>query len=145
MVEWLEEVHLRDPSHAQKLGISLVFQELALCTNMSVAENIFTNAQPVRHYDLINFEEMYDGVRVSLKAFGVELDPRMPLRNFDLATQQIVEIARAIQRNASVLLLDEPTSAIGSKETMRLFQVIRTLRDQGVGVVYVSHKLDGVF
>ena len=144
---WLNgsEVHLRDPSHAQKLGISLVFQELALCTNMSVAENIFTNAQPVRHYDLINFEEMYDGVRVSLKAFGVELDPRMPLRNFDLATQQIVEIARAIQRNASVLLLDEPTSAIGSKETMRLFQVIRTLRDQGVGVVYVSHKLDEVF
>jgi ABC-type sugar transport system ATPase subunit len=139
------EVQLHDPSQAQHLGISLVFQELALCTNMSVAENIFTNIQPVNGFDFINFDEMYSVAGTSLQAFGVELDPQAPLRNYNLATQQIVEIARAIQRNASVLLLDEPTSSIGSKETDRLFQVIRTLRDQGVGVVYVSHKLDEVF
>lgn len=139
------EIHLRDPSHAQHLGISLVFQELALCTNMSVAENVFTNIQPVKAFDFINFDEMYAAAGTSLQTFGVELDPRMLLHNFNLATQQIVEIARAIQRNASVLLLDEPTSAIGSKETERLFQVIRTLSNHGVGVVYVSHKLDEVF
>ncbi|MBV5279752.1 MAG: sugar ABC transporter ATP-binding protein, partial [Actinobacteria bacterium] len=139
------EVQLHNPSHAQHLGISLVFQELALCTNMSVAENIFTNIQPVNGFDFIKFDEMYDIAGTSLQAFGLELDPRMPLHNFNLATQQIVEIARAIQRNASVLLLDEHTSAIGSKETERLFQVIRTLRDHGVGVVYVSHKLDEIF
>jgi len=139
------EIHLQNPNHAQHLGISLVFQELALCPNMSVAENIFTNIQPVKRLDFINFNEMYDVTRASLEAFGVELDPQAPLRNYNLATQQIVEIARAIQRNASVLLLDEPTSSIGSRETERLFQVIRTLRDHGVGVVYVSHKLDEVF
>ena len=100
---------------------------------MSVAENIFTNIQPVKGFDFINFDEMYAVAGTSLQAFGVELDPRMLLHNFNLATQQIVEIARAIQRNASVLLLDEPTSAIGSKETERLFQVIRTLSDHGVG------------
>jgi len=140
-----KEIHLSDPNQAQHLGISLVFQELALCTNMSVAENIFTNMQPVNRFDFIDFEEMNRVTRSSLEAFGVEIDPQVPLRKYNLATQQIVEIARAIQRNASVLLLDEPTSAIGSRETQRLFQVIRSLRDRGVGVVYVSHKLDEVF
>ena len=139
------EVQLRDPGHAQSLGISLVSQELALCTNMSVAENVFTNFQPVKSLNLIDFKEMFEVARVSLLALGADLDPREPLRKFDLATQQIVEIARAIQRNAAVLLLDEPTSAIGQKETERLFQAIRSLRDRGVGIVYVSHKLDEVF
>jgi len=144
---WLNgsEVHLHDPNQAQHLGISLVFQELALCTNMSVAENVFTNIQPVNHFDFINFTDMYEETHKSLQAFGVELDPRIPLRNYNLATQQIVEIARAIQRNASVLLLDEPTSSIGNRETERLFQVIRSLRERGIGIVYVSHKLDEVF
>jgi ribose transport system ATP-binding protein len=140
-----KEVVIHDPSHAQHLGISLVFQELALCANMSVAENIFTNIQPVKSLDFVDFEKMNGATRASLEAFGIDLDPAAPLRNYNLATQQIVEIARAIQRNASVLLLDEPTSAIGSRETERLFQVIRSLRDRGVGVVYVSHKLDEVF
>ena len=139
------EVRLHDPAHAQSLGISLVFQELALCANMSVAENIFTNFQPTGRLDFIDFAKMYDVARASLQEFGIDLDPRRPLRDFDLATQQIAEIARAIQRNAAVLLLDEPTSAIGQKETGRLFQAIRRLRDQGVGIVYVSHKLDEVF
>ncbi len=139
------EVQFHNPHHAQQLGISLVFQELALCTNMSVAENIFTNLQPVNGMDFIKFDEMYKQTRESLEAFDIDVDPRAPLRNYPLATQQIVEIARAIQRNASILLLDEPTSAIGSRETERLFQVIRSLRDRGVGIVYVSHKLDEVF
>jgi ABC-type sugar transport system ATPase subunit len=140
-----KEIHLQHPHHAQQLGISLVFQELALCSNMSVAENIFTNIQPVNRFDFINYDEMYAVTLSSLQAFGIELDPRAPLRNYNLATQQIVEITRAIQRNAAVLLLDEPTSAIGSRETERLFQVVCSLRERGVGVVYVSHKLDEVF
>jgi ribose transport system ATP-binding protein len=75
----------------------------------------------------------------------VEVNPRAPLRNYNLAVQQIVEITRATHRKVRALLLDEPTSAIGKRETERLFQVIRSLRDSGVGIVYVSHKLDEVF
>jgi ABC-type sugar transport system ATPase subunit len=138
-------IQLRDPHDAQKKGISIVFQELALYFNMSVAENIFTNSQPSGRMGLIQFGEMYAQARQSMEAFGIEINPRAPLRNYNLAVQQIVEITRAIHRNARVLLLDEPTSAIGRRETEQLFHVIRSLRDSGVGVVYVSHKLDEVF
>jgi ribose transport system ATP-binding protein len=139
------QTRLYDPHHAQQLGISLVFQELALSPNLSVAENVFTNTQPVNRVGLIRFAEMYEATRHALSAFGVEVDPRAPLQKYSLAVQQIVEIARATQRQTRVLLLDEPTSAIGRHEIERLYQVIRALCRQGIGVVYVSHKLDEVF
>jgi ABC-type sugar transport system ATPase subunit len=138
-------IQLRDPHDAQAKGISIVFQELALSPNMSVAENIFTNSQPVGRSGLINFNKMYDQAHQTMESFGVDLNSRAPLRNYSLAVQQIVEITRATHRKARVLLLDEPTSAIGQRETEQLFQVIRSLSKSGVGVVYVSHKLDEVF
>ncbi|NOZ72042.1 MAG: sugar ABC transporter ATP-binding protein [Chloroflexi bacterium] len=138
-------ISLQDPHHAQLLGISLVFQELALSLNMSVAENVFTHTQPVNRLGLIRFEEMYEATRQPLQALGVDVNPRTPLRHYNLAVHQIVAIARAIQRQARVLLLDEPTSAIGRRETERLFRIIHTLRDRGMSIVYVSHKLDEVF
>ena len=138
-------IELRDPHHAQEMGISIVFQELALCSNMSVAENIFTNNQPITRAKLIKFNEMFEQARQLLKSYGMEVNPRAPLRNYNLAVQQIVEITRAIHRNARVLLLDEPTSALGKNETEQLFRVIRSLRNNGTGIVYVSHKIDEVF
>ena len=138
-------VMLWDPHHAQRLGISTVFQELALAPNMSVAENVFTNAQPVNRAGLIRFEEMFSATERALAVFGIKVNPRAPLRRYSVAVQQIIEIARAIQRQARVLILDEPTSAIGESEIDRLLQVLRMLRDRGVGIIYVSHKLDEVF
>ena len=136
---------LRDPDHAQQMGISTVFQELALFSNMNVAENIFTNSQPVNGQGLIRTEEMYRAAEKALEAFGVDVDPSAPLYRYSVAIQQIVEIARAIQRQAKVLILDEPTSAIGERETARLFKVLEMLRDKGVAIIYISHKLDEVF
>ena len=138
-------INIRNPAHAQQLGISLVFQELALFQNMSVAENVFTNKQISSGLNLIDFSEMYSKTQESLQMFGLNIDPSSMLREHNLATQQIIEIARAVQRDARILLLDEPTSAIGSREIDRLFRVIRSLRERGVGIVYVSHKLDEVF
>ncbi|MHB0868882.1 MAG: sugar ABC transporter ATP-binding protein [Chloroflexota bacterium] len=138
-------VRPHDPHHAQQLGISTVFQDLALVPNMSVAENVFTNAQPVRPPGFIRFQGMYDATREALQAFGVNIDPRAPLRRYNVAVQQIVEIARAITRQVRVLILDEPTSAIGERETEQLFRVLRMLRDRGIGIIYVSHKLSEVF
>lgn len=135
----------RNPHHAQQLGISTVFQDLALAPNMSVAENVFTNTQPVHRFGFLRMQAMYDGAQRALDAFGVNINPRAPLRHYNVAIQQIVEIARAVQRQARVLILDEPTSAIGERETERLFQVLSMLRQRGIGIIYVSHKLDEVF
>jgi ABC-type sugar transport system ATPase subunit len=135
----------RDPHHAQQLGISTVFQDLALAPNMSVAENVFTNAQPTRGPGLIRFQQMHDATQQAMEAFGVNVDPRAPLRHYSVAVQQIIEIARAITRRARVLILDEPTSAIGERETERLFHILRMLKEQGMGIIYVSHKLGEVF
>jgi ABC-type sugar transport system ATPase subunit len=140
-----QPVKLRDPHHSQLVGISTVFQELALAPNMSVAENVFTNVQPANRAGLIRFEDMYAETKKALEIFGVQINPKAPLRNYSVAIQQIVEIARAIQRNAKVLILDEPTSAIGERETEKLLQVLRMLRARGVSIIYVSHKLNEVF
>ena len=140
-----KSVKLRDPLHSQHKGISTVFQELALAPNMSVAENVFTNTQPCNQAGLINFEEMYGETEKALETFGIDINPKAPLRNYSVAIQQIVEIARAIQRKARVLILDEPTSAIGERETDKLLEVLRMLRERGVSIVYVSHKLNEVF
>ena len=138
-------VRLRDPLHSQRMGISTVFQELALAPNMSVAENVFTNTQPSNRVGLIHFQNMYEEAEEALEILGVQINPKAPLRNYNVAIQQIVEIARAIQRKANVLILDEPTSAIGERETERLLQVLRMLRDRGVSIIYVSHKLNEIF
>ncbi len=138
-------VKLRNPQDSQRNGISTVFQELALAPNMSVAENVFTNVQPANRAGLINFEGMYGETEKALEIFGVQINPKAPLRNYSVAIQQIVEIARAIQKKARVLILDEPTSAIGERETEKLLQVLRMLRDRGVSIIYVSHKLKEVF
>ncbi len=135
----------RDPHHAQQLGISTVFQDLALAQNMSVAENVFTNSQPVSGPGLIRYRQMFAETERALRAFGVKINPRAPLRQYNVATQQIVEIARAITRRVRVLILDEPTSAIGERETEQLFRVLRMLRERGMGIIYVSHKLSEVF
>ena len=138
-------VKIRDPHEAQLLGISTVFQDLALAPMLSVAENVFTNSQPVDKAGFVRFQDMYSATAQALQDFDVKINPQTPLYQYNVAIQQIVEIARAIQRQARVLILDEPTSAIGERETERLFHCLKLLKEQGVGIIYVSHKLDEVF
>ncbi|MCF8089497.1 MAG: sugar ABC transporter ATP-binding protein [Desulfotignum sp.] len=138
-------VRLRNPHHSQEYGISTVFQEMALAPNMSVAENVYTNAQPSNRFGLINYEKMYQDTISALEIFGVDIDPGTPLKNYSVAVQQIVEIARAIEKKARVLILDEPTSAIGRSETAKLLEILKMLKSRGVGIIYISHKLNEVF
>ena len=140
-----QPVKIHDPNEAQKLGISTVFQDLALAPMMSVAENVFTNSQPVDKAGLVRFQDMYKATENALQEFGVKINPRTPLYLYNVAIQQIVEIARAIQRQAQILILDEPSSAIGGAEIEQLFQCLKLLKAQGLGIIYVSHKLDEVF
>ncbi len=140
-----QSVVLANPQQAHQLGISSVFQELALIPNMSVAENVFTNNQPANRLGLIRFDDMCRQTRQALASFGLDLDPQAPLADYSVAIQQIVEIARAIQRKARVLILDEPTSSLGEGETRQLLEILRQLRHSGMGIIYVSHKLAEIF
>lgn len=139
-------VTFANPADSRRLGISVVYQELALCPNLSVAENICLSAAVNQGaLTFANRTEMAKHARKALQRLGLaHLDPKTPVRRLDIATQQLVEIARAISTDVKVLVLDEPNSALTGEESKHLFDVVRRLRAEGIAVLYVSHRLDEV-
>jgi rhamnose transport system ATP-binding protein len=129
---------------ARDQGIAVIYQEPNLFPDLTLAENVFAGRQPVKSRS-INWKLMNDEARQLFEQLGVSLNPRTRARGLSIADQQIVEIAKAISTKANVIVMDEPTAALSSKEVSRLFAVARTLRDQGCAVVFVSHRLDEVF
>lgn len=134
-----------NPHHAQNLGISIVYQELSMAANLTIAENIFINRQPTNWLGLIDRKKMCQDAAELLRILDIYVPPDTPVRNLNIATMQMVEIVAAISRKAKVLLLDEPTSALTEKETHRLFESLRQLKQEGITIIYISHKLDEVF
>ncbi|HEU4325585.1 MAG TPA: sugar ABC transporter ATP-binding protein [Roseiflexaceae bacterium] len=132
------------PHHAKDLGISAVFQEVNLCGNLSVAENIFIGREP-RRLGRIDWKAMHRRAEEALERLEVAVDVRRPLGDYPVAIQQMVAIARALDVSARVLILDEPTSCLDVQEVAKLFEVMRRLRDQGLGIIFVSHFLDQVY
>lgn len=141
-----QSVEIHNPHHAQSLGITTIYQELALVPQLSVAENIFLNREPrrVRAAGLVDFARMKREAEAILADLGVELPGNKKVQELSVAAQQMVEIAKAVSRNASLILMDEPTSALSSKEVETLFGLMRRLQAKGVAVVFVSHRLDEV-
>ncbi len=139
-------VEIHSPHHAQILGITTIYQELALVPQLSVAENIFLNREPrrVRAAGLVDFARMKREAEAILADLGVELDGAKKVQELPVAAQQMVEIAKAISRNARLILMDEPTSALSSKEVVALFDLMRRLKEKDVSVVFVSHRLEEV-
>jgi len=133
------------PRHAADLGISIVFQELTLAPNLSVAENVFFNRQPTLGLGIVDRRALYGRTEDALRSFGLEIDPRLPAKRLSVAMQQMVEILKALARGPRVLVLDEPTASLGAAETELLFEKIRTLRVSGCSVIYVSHHLSEIF
>lgn len=132
------------PVQAQALGISTVYQEVNLCANLSVAENIFAGRYP-RRYGLIDWRSVHARAQQVLAAVGVQLDVRSALGSHPVAVQQMVAIARAVDVSARVLILDEPTSSLDDDEVQELFRVMRQLRAQGMAILFVTHFLDQVY
>lgn len=128
---------------AEEHGVAMVHQELNLIDTLSVAENICLGSEPHR-LGLIDRASMRETARKALSQLGALLDPDSVVGDLSLASKQMVEIAKAISQNALFLILDEPTAVLAEKETQALMTLIRTLRDSGVGVIYVSHRLDEV-
>lgn len=129
---------------AENAGIAIIFQELSLVKELTVGENIFLGKEPSR-FGIINWSELYQRAAKLLKDLNLPLNPRTPVGNLGIGQQQLVEIAKALSQNAKILVLDEPTAALTETEVETLFGILRDLRKRGVGMIYISHKLDEVF
>ncbi|MFI0483321.1 sugar ABC transporter ATP-binding protein [Actinomadura sp. 9N215] len=133
------------PADAQAAGVAVIYQEPTLFPDLSVAENIFMGRQPRGPLGRVDRRAMHAETATLFGRLGVALDPRQPARGLSIADQQVVEIAKAISRDARVLIMDEPTAALTGQEVARLFAVTRTLREQGCAVLFISHRLEEIF
>ena len=138
------EAAIAGPRAAQALGIGTVFQELSLVGGVSVAENIFLGRAPTRA-GLVRWASLNRAARRLLEPLGLAIDPRTRVDELPVGQRQLVEIAKALSLDARILLLDEPTSALGPAEIEHLFAVVRDLRARGIGIVYISHHMREVF
>ena len=137
-------VAFRTPQEAQASGIATIYQEINLVPLRSVAENIFLGREP-RRWGLIDWRRMHAQAAALLAQFDVAIDVRQPLHHFNTATQQMVAIARALDQQARLVVMDEPTSSLDDREVAVLFDVIRRLKARGIGVIFVSHRLDELY
>ena len=136
------EIPLGSPEHAREHGIGIVYQELSLVPQLSIAENVLMGRwRPSRLGRLIGWKETVAAARTHLERVGFDVDPKRPVGELGMAERQLVEVAKALSSDVRVLLLDEPTSALSDREARRLFEIIRGLTEQGVAVIYVSHRL----
>jgi putative xylitol transport system ATP-binding protein len=144
---WLNgrEIRFTSPASALAAGIAMITQELSFLPDMTVAENLYLGREPRRARWLIDRDAMNRKAAALLEKLRFNVDPTATMRKLSVGQAQLVEIAKAIDRNSSVLIMDEPTSAIGERETLILFEAITHLKSQGVGVIYVSHRLSELF
>jgi rhamnose transport system ATP-binding protein len=140
-----EPVDFHGPADAQAAGVAVIYQEPTLFPDLSVAENIFMGRQPRGALGRIDRRTMHAETARLFQRLGVALDPQQPARGLSIADQQVVEIAKAISRDARVLIMDEPTAALTGQEVARLFAVTRTLKEQGCAVQINSHPLEEIF
>ncbi|WP_040908032.1 sugar ABC transporter ATP-binding protein [Streptomyces griseoflavus] len=138
-------VSFATPLEAQKAGISTIYQEVNLIPLLSVARNLFLGREPRNRFGLLDFARMNREAEEALGAHGVRVDVRRPLRTLGVGAQQMVALARAVASEARIVIMDEPTSSLEPREVETLFSVIRRLRDDGIAVVYVSHRLDELY
>ncbi len=129
------------PKRAQELGVAIIHQELNMCQHLTVAENMFLGRERRKGVMLSQKEMNAEAARV-LKSLDIDLDPTTMVGSLQVSKQQMVEIAKALSTNARILIMDEPTSALTSKEIDELFRIIRQLRAEGKGIVYISHRLE---
>jgi ABC-type sugar transport system ATPase subunit len=139
-----QPVVIHDPRQAQHLGISIIYQEFNLMPNLSVEENVFVGREP-NTGRFVRWRALRQQTEALLDQLGVDLDPGAIVRDLSVAEQQMVEIAKALSLNARLVIMDEPTSALTDTEVAALFAIIRGLKERGLAVIYISHRLDEIF
>ncbi|WP_096785804.1 sugar ABC transporter ATP-binding protein [Rhodobacter sp. CZR27] len=140
-----EEVTLKSPLDALSQGIAMIHQELALMNWMTVAENIWIGREPKGRFGLIDHARMAEQTEELFARLNIRLDPRAQVSDLTVAQKQMVEIAKAVSFESDVLIMDEPTSALTDREVEHLFAIIRDLRARGIGIVYITHKMNELF
>ena len=139
------DVQVRSPQHAQELGISTVYQEINLCPNLTVAENIFIGHEP-RRMGSIDWKTMNRQARQRLLRLDIDIDVTQTLGSYSVAIQQMAAIVRALESaSAKILILDEPTSSLDAHETDQLFHVMRKLKSEGMAIIFITHFIDQVY
>lgn len=139
-----KEVEIPSPKASEKMGISIIYQELNLINRMSVAENVFLGRAP-RKNGVINWKKMYKDARELFSSFDIKMDVSKDARELSIAQQQIVEIIKAVSINAKIVIMDEPTSSLTDNETRILFRIINSLKSKGIAVIFITHRLEEVF
>jgi D-xylose transport system ATP-binding protein len=139
-----QPAHFRTIADAERAGLAVIYQELALVEGMSVAENIFLGAEP-RRGPFVDWNRMRRETRELLARFGVQLDPDLPCERLGVGQKQLVEIVKALRKNSRILILDEPTAALAEHEVQVLLAIVRDLHARGIACIYISHKLEEVF
>ena len=138
-------VRLLSPRQALQSGIAMIHQELNLMPSMSVAENIWIGREPLNRLGVISHRELHRRTAALLERLGLDVDPQAEVRTLPIALRQMVEIAKALSYESQLLIMDEPTSALGEHDAERLFALIRALKSQGKGILYISHRMDELF
>jgi ribose transport system ATP-binding protein len=139
------KVRFHNPQDAQNAGVQTIYQELSLVPQLSIAENILLGDLPQTSRRTVDWPRMRRTAQEALARIGFHLDVRQPVASFSVAEQQAVELAKALHKKARILLLDEPTSALSPPDVDRLFQVLRTLADDGVTLLYISHRMEELY
>lgn len=140
-----QAVQITSPRRALELGITMIHQELALIPELTVGQNIYLGREPRRFGGWINWQEVYRQAQQELDRLGIAVSARARVADLSIAERQLVEIAKALSYRARLIVLDEPTSSLTSRETETLFRLVRTLRQEGVALIYISHRLEEVF
>ena len=140
-----QEVHVPDSATALGLGIAMIHQELSPVPAMMVAENIYLGREPVNGFRLVDKKQMMADAQAVFDKWQIDINPRRVMKTLSVAQMQMVEIAKAISTDARLIIMDEPTSAITEREVEHLHRMIRSLRESGVAIIYITHKMDEVF
>ncbi len=140
-----KKVEIAKPLDAIKMGIQVIYQDFAVFPNLSVAENISMNRLFVEGKQTVNWKQSKEMALESMKTIGANVDPNILLERLSVANKQIVAICRAIFNDAKLIILDEPTTALTAREIDKLFAVMRNLKEKGLAVMLVNHKLDEIF
>ena len=139
------DIRLQNPLDALENGIAMIHQELNLMGPMTVAENIWIRREPVNMFGFVNHGEMRRRTEELFRRLNIDIDPMVEVRTLSVANRQMVEIAKAVSFNSDVLIMDEPTSALTEKEVKHLFNIIRALKADGKGIIYITHKMNELF
>jgi inositol transport system ATP-binding protein len=139
------KISLKSPIDALNKGIAMIHQELNLMPHMTVAENVWITREPKNAFGFVDHAQLYRKTEALFKTLNIDIDVRVEIQTLSVANRQMVEIAKAVSYNSDVLIMDEPTSALTEKEVEHLFAIIRTLRSQGKGIIYITHKMNELF